>query len=137
MSQQWHTDTIAFNSRKPNDREINVHREPDWTIVDTIVFSFPALTRMVVGLDSREDMVRFEQEVAMVHMPRLSGSGMLKYALWDPPGFDLIGYGTWLRASPGSDDTEGVSLCSSQYLVTEWFWYSFWVPGKRTIQCLQ
>lgn len=111
MSQEWHIDTITFNNRKPEDPKIDADREPDWAIVDTVVFSFPALKRMVVGLDSREDMICFEEEVAMVHMPRLSGSGMLKYALWDPAGVDRHGQkGTWLRASPDSDDTERVSF---------------------------
>lgn len=106
--------------------------------MDEVVSFFPALKRMVVGLHSREDMVRFEQEVAMVYMPRLSGSGMVKYALWDSIGVGRGGFkGTWLRASPYSNDTERASLCSSQYLVTEWFWNSLWVLALRTRQSLR
>ena len=43
-----------------------VHHEPDWTCVDSAVSSFPELARMIVGFHSREDMVRFEEDVAFI-----------------------------------------------------------------------
>lgn len=85
--------------------------EPDWGVMGRALSSFPALERMTVGLDSREDMLRFEEQVAQVHLQRLSGSGMLRYALWDPTGGNRSGFaGTWLRASPNSEDTECMSF---------------------------
>ena len=83
--------------------------EPDWTVVGRALSSFPVLRKITVGLDSRVDMVRFEEQVAQVHLRRLSSSGMLRYALWDQDGDE------WLRASPNFEDTECMSflfLCS-------------------------
>lgn len=75
-----------------------------------IVSLFPGLERVVVGFDSRDSMIRFDEDIAKAHMRHLLSSGILKYALWDSKAA-RDGYGnagTWLRASPGSNDTQRV-----------------------------
>lgn len=71
-----------------------------------------------MGFETQEDMVHFEDEWARANMTNLSGSGKLGWALWDPeaPGKDDMGrdcQGSWLRASPYSEDTYGVFSCIS------------------------
>lgn len=85
-------------------------RNLDWAIVGRTLFSFPVLKGVILGLDTREDMIDFDN-IARVHMSRLHGTGVFRYALWDPNEVDWQGWrGTWLRASPDSDKTERTLL---------------------------
>lgn len=96
-----------------------VWRTLDWGIVGGIISSFPLLMKAIIGLESREDVIAFD-DVAKVHMPRLHSSGMFRYALWDPDGINQWDtQGTWLRAYPGSASTEGMLRGLTQHLMTD------------------
>lgn len=87
----------------------------DWAIVGRTLSSFPGLRRVIIGLDTREDMIDFGN-VARVHMSRLHGTGVFKYALWDQNEANRHGpRGTWLRASLDSDETECMLLCPRRH----------------------
>lgn len=110
-SREWSIDTVAMDTRGLYlDR---LQSEIGWNLnsLGEILAAFPALKRVIVGCESREAMMWFEEEVAAV--PRLSDSGMLRYALWDPTGR------MWLRASPSSDVTQRMSFCPWQHSVTD------------------
>lgn len=75
--------------------------------------SFPRLEKILLGFDTRNDMMHFEEEVVRRSMPNLSGSGKLKWALWDSKARNRWdSEGAWLRASPYSDNTEGTYILS-------------------------
>lgn len=97
-------------------------RNHDWTGVGETLSSFPALNRVVIGFESREDMIDFD-EVAKRHMSRLRRCGVFMYALWDPNEPDRYGEkGTWLRVSPDLDDIQGMIFALDPVL-----WLSFLV----------
>lgn len=93
-----------------------IWRNFDWAIVGTALSSFPVLRRVIVGLDTREDMVDFDN-IARAHMSRLHGTGVFQYALWDLNEVNWRnGTGSWLRASFDSDETERTFLYLRQHL---------------------
>lgn len=114
-----------------------VWRNLDWDIVGRTISSFPRLTRVIVGLDSREDIVEFDN-IAKIHMSHLHGTSVFKYALWDPNGVNwLIVKGTWLRASCDSDDTERTPLRSLRHSAINSFICSNTVSSNGVIQGLR
>lgn len=115
QAQPIETIAIGFPSPSPatpapNSTSAHIQQTPTriWPTLVPTLSSFPDLTQIVVGLSSREDMTDFAATTAAATATAgTEGRLPVKYALWDPDGYNAMGYrGVWVRASPGSDGVE-------------------------------
>lgn len=125
QSQPIDTIAIGFPSPAPAppapiSTSAHIQQTPTriWPTLVPTLSSFPHLTQIVVGLSSREDMLDFAATTATATAgaTMIMGRLSVKYALWDPDGYNSMGYrGTWVRASPGFDGVECMLFSVSFY----------------------